>query len=143
MKKVLVLHGPNINLVGKREPGIYGNESFDSINNLIRATCKELGVECEIFQSNHEGVLIDKIQQAFGNFDGIVINPGAYTHYSYAIRDAIAAFPIPCVEVHLSNVYSREEFRHTSVIAPVCIGQIAGFGKEGYVLALRGIKAHL
>ncbi|MBQ4153243.1 MAG: type II 3-dehydroquinate dehydratase [Oscillospiraceae bacterium] len=139
-KRVLVLHGPNINMVGERETSIYGKESFESINLQILDYATELGLECEIFQSNSEGTLIDHIHAARHDFDGVVINAGAYTHYSYAIRDAIAAIKIPCVEVHFSNIHGREEFRSKSVIAPACVGQIAGFGKNSYMLALQGLK---
>lgn len=139
-KRVLVLHGPNINMVGERETSIYGKETFESINLQILDYATELGLECETFQSNSEGTLIDHIHAARHEFDGIVINAGAYTHYSYAIRDAIAAIKIPCVEVHFSNIHGREEFRSKSVIAPACVGQIAGFGKNSYMLALQGLK---
>ncbi len=139
-KRVLVLHGPNINMVGERETSIYGKETFDSINLQILDYATSLGLECQTFQSNSEGEIIDHIHAARQNFDGIVINAGAYTHYSYAIRDAIAAVKIPCIEVHFSNIYSREEFRSKSVIAPACVGQISGFGKYSYLLALQGIQ---
>ena len=134
--RILVLHGPNINLTGEREPGIYGAETLADIDAQIRAHAELLGFECEVFQSNHEGVLIDKLHEARHTCAGVVINAGAYTHYSYAIRDAIAAIGIPCVEVHFSNISGRDAFRHESVIAPVCAGQIAGFGKYSYLLAL-------
>ena len=140
MKKVLVLHGPNINLTWIREPDTYGRVTFEDINREIMQYAQELGLACEIFQSNHEGALIDKIHEALDRFDGIVINAGAYTHYSYAIRDAIAAIRLPVIEVHLSNIHAREEFRHTSVIAPVCRGQIAGFGPMSYLLALTAMR---
>ena len=141
-KKVLVLFGPNLNMVGIREKGVYGSQSAESINAEIREEATKRGLECELFQTNHEGDLIDRIHGALGNFDGIVLNAGAWTHYSYALRDAIASVPmIPCVEVHMSNIHAREEFRHHSVIAPVCIGQIAGFGKTGYFLALDALIA--
>ena len=140
MKKVLVLMGPNLNLVGVREKGIYGNESADSINLQIEAYAKKLDFEVEIFQSNWEGALVDKIQEARNAFDGVVINAGALTHYSYALRDAIASVHIPFVEVHMSNIYTREEFRHHSVISPVCAGQIAGFGKTSYFLGMEALK---
>lgn len=140
MKKILVMHGPNINLTGKREPGTYGSDSFESINNEIVAYAKELGLECDIYQSNHEGALIDKLQECIGKYDGVVLNAGAYTHYSYAIRDAIASINLPCVEVHMSNIHKREEFRHTSVISPVCVGQICGFGKHSYLLGVAALK---
>lgn len=139
MKKILVIQGPNLNLLGEREPGIYGNDSFESINNEIMAEAEALGLECRIFQSNHEGAIIDEIQNARKDFSGIIINPGAYTHYSYAIRDAISAVKIPCIEVHISNIHKREEFRSKSVTAPVCIGQICGLGKTGYILALKAL----
>lgn len=140
MKKVLVLHGPNLNLIGEREPGIYGNDSFADINREIEQWAAELDLACEIYQSNSEGALIDKLQEMRTECDGVVINAGAYTHYSYAIRDAIASLRIPCVEVHLSNIHSRDKFRHKSVIAPVCVGQICGFGKYSYRLALQGLQ---
>ena len=139
-KKVLVLLGPNLNMVGIREKSIYGTETAESINEDIRRQAQERGYDCEIFQSNHEGDLIDKLHAAMGRFDGIIINAGALTHYSYSLRDAIAAVSMPCVEVHMSNIHAREEFRHTSVIAPVCVGQIAGFGKTGYFLAMDALK---
>ena len=139
-KKVLVLLGPNLNMVGIREKSIYGTETAESINEDIRRQAQERGYDCEIFQSNHEGDLIDKLHAAMGCFDGIIINAGALTHYSYSLRDAIAAVRMPCVEVHMSNIHAREEFRHTSVIAPVCVGQIAGFGKTGYFLAMDALK---
>jgi 3-dehydroquinate dehydratase-2 len=142
--KVLVLHGPNINLTGTRETGIYGKTGFAEICAEIENSAKELGFEeCVNFQSNHAGEIIDKIHSARGHFSGIVINPGAFTHYSYAIRDAISAVEIPTIEVHLSNVDSREEFRKNSVIAPVCVGSICGFGKYSYILGLNGLKNFL
>ena len=140
MKKVLVLLGPNLNMVGIREKGIYGNESSESITDQIIAYAKADGFDVEVYQSNHEGDLIDKIHAARDVFDGVVINAGALTHYSYALRDAIACVKIPFVEVHMSNIHAREEFRHTSVIAPVCAGQIAGFGKYSYLLAMNALK---
>ncbi|HEZ7986163.1 MAG TPA: type II 3-dehydroquinate dehydratase [Ruminococcus sp.] len=139
MKKILVIHGPNLNLLGEREPGVYGDQSIEVLNSTIIDRAKALGLECEIFQSNHEGAIIDKLHAARKTFDGVVINAGAYTHYSYAIRDAIAAIKIPCVEVHLSNVFSRDAFRSESVIAPVCKGSISGFGFESYYLALQAL----
>lgn len=140
MKKVLVILGPNLNMVGVREKGVYGTETAESINQQILEKAKSLDFECDIFQSNHEGDLIDKIHSALGVYDGIVINAGALTHYSYALRDAIASVNIPFVEVHMSNIHKREEFRHHSVIAPVCVGQIAGFGKLVYFLGLEALK---
>ena len=136
MKKIIVIHGPNLNLLGEREPGVYGNDSFDSINAEIAEKAQSKGFEIEIFQTNLEGGIIDMLHEARLTFDGVILNAGAYTHYSYAIRDAISAIKIPVVEVHLSNIHAREEFRHTSVIAPVCVGQIAGFGKNSYMLAV-------
>lgn len=140
MKKVLVILGPNLNMVGVREKGVYGTETAESINQQILEKAKSLDFECDIFQSNHEGDLIDKIHSALGVYDGVVINAGALTHYSYALRDAIASVNIPFVEVHMSNIHKREEFRHHSVIAPVCVGQIAGFGKPVYFLGLEALK---
>ena len=139
-RRVLVLHGPNLDLLGERETGIYGKETLESINAEIMEYAEELSLDCEIHQSNSEGELVDLLHSTRGNFDGVVINAAAYTHYSIAIRDAIAAIRIPCIEVHMSNVYAREEFRHHSVIAPVCAGSIAGFGKSSYLLALNGLK---
>ena len=136
MKKMLVLLGPNLNMVGVRERDIYGTESASDVNAQIILKAKERGLECEIYQSNWEGALIDKIQESVGNFDGIILNAGALTHYSIALRDAIASVPVPCVEVHMSNIYAREEYRRRSVIAEVCVGQISGFGKNGYFLAM-------
>ena len=140
MKKVLVILGPNLNMVGVREKGVYGTETAESINQQILEKAKSLDFECDIFQSNHEGDLIDKIHSALGVYDGVVINAGALTHYSYALRDAIASVNIPFVEVHMSNIHKREEFRHHSVIAPVCVGQIAGLGKLVYFLGLEALK---
>jgi 3-dehydroquinate dehydratase-2 len=141
--KILVINGPNLNLLGRREPEIYGAETLDGINFSLQAAAGKMAVSVEFFQSNSEGKLVDAIQGAAGIFDGIIINPAAYTHTSVAIRDAISAVAIPTVEVHLSNVYSREEFRHKSYIAPVAIGQIAGFGSAGYSLALEGLVGYL
>lgn len=144
MKKVKIINGPNINLTGLREPAVYGSETLRDINAEIAEKAAEMGFQCDFFQSNSEGALIDEIHSVLlGGYDGCVINAGAYTHYSYAIRDAIAATGKPFVEVHMSNIHGREEFRHTSVIAPVCVGQIAGFGKNSYVLALRALEAIL
>lgn len=141
--KILVINGPNLNLLGRREPGIYGAETLESINASLQEAAQQVPVSLAFFQSNSEGALIDAIQGAAGIFDGLIINPAAYTHTSVAIRDAISAVALPTVEIHLSNVYSREEFRHKSLIAPVVIGQIAGFGSAGYKLALDGLVGHL
>jgi 3-dehydroquinate dehydratase-2 len=138
--RVLVLHGPNLDLLGERETGIYGRDTLENINAGIIRHAQDLGLDCEIYQSNSEGALVDLLHSARGRFDGVVINAAAYTHYSIAIRDAISAIRIPCIEVHMSNVYAREEFRHNSVIAPVCAGSISGFGKNSYMLAIHGLK---
>ena len=140
MIKVSLIHGPNINLLGSREPQVYGRDSFDEINRRIKARGQQLDLEVRIFQSNHEGEIIDAIQDARTWADGVVINPGAFTHYSYAIRDAITAVRLPTIEVHLTNVHAREEFRHHSVIGAVVTGQIIGLGTMGYSLALEAIK---
>lgn len=134
--KILVVNGPNLNLLGEREPNIYGGDTLQSINEEIAAKAEKMGHEVEFFQSNSEGGIIDRLHSARLDFDGVILNAGAYTHYSYAIRDAISAIRIPVIEVHLSNVNSRDEFRKTSVIAPVCKGSIAGFGKNSYFLGL-------
>jgi len=137
MKKILVIHGPNLNLLGEREPDIYGATTLNDINGGIEALAGEIGVAVECFQSDHEGDIVGKIGKARNIFSAIIINPAAYTHTSVAIRDAIAAAGVPAIEVHLSNIYAREEFRRKSLVAPVCRGQIAGFGAESYLLALR------
>ncbi len=138
MKSILVINGPNLNLLGVREPGIYGSQSLEEINSHIMAEVSNLDVEVDFFQSNHEGDIIDEIQAAYyDGIDGIVLNPGAYTHYSYAIRDAITSVNIPFVEVHLSDLQSREPFRRESVIKEVCLAQISGLGYAGYVQAIQ------
>jgi 3-dehydroquinate dehydratase-2 len=137
--KILVIHGPNLGLLGEREPGIYGKISLEHINTMLISEGKKRGCSIECRQSNHEGEIVDWIGKAPSLFDGIIINPAAYTHTSVAIRDAVAAIKLPAIEVHLSNIYAREEFRHTSLIAPVAYGQISGFGEHSYYLALQAM----
>ena len=134
-----VIHGPNLNLLGQREPDVYGRLTLTEVDARLRTYAAQVNFELQTFQSNHEGAIIDAVHQAAGWADGLVINPGAYTHTSYAIRDAIAGIGMPAVEVHLSNVHAREPFRHTSVIAPVCVGQIVGFGWHSYRLGLEAL----
>lgn len=137
VKRILVLHGPNLNLLGTREPEVYGRTTLGDINELLRIRAVEAGVDAiDFLQSNYEGELVEAIQKARGRYDFILLNAGALTHYSIALRDAIAAVPVPVIEVHLSNIHRREEFRHTSVIAPVVMGQICGFGVDSYIAAL-------
>lgn len=136
MKKILVINGPNINMLGKREPGIYGNETMETINHRLSKEAKALGCEIDFYQSNIEGELVTCIQQTEGVYDGIIINPAAYTHTSVALRDALAAVTTPAIEVHISNIHKREEFRRHSYTAASCLGQICGLGADGYVLAL-------
>lgn len=143
MGKILLIHGPNLNMLGIREPGIYGKDSMESINRRLEALSQEHGYELETFQSNYEGAIIDKIHEAYGSAEGIIMNPGAFTHYSYAIRDALAAAAVPAVEVHLSNIHKREEFRHRSVTAAVMIGQIAGFGAASYEFGFLALHQYL
>jgi len=143
MLRIRVLHGPNLNLLGIREQSIYGTLSLDALNSAITKLAKELAVEVDLRQSNSEGELVTWIQEARMEYHGIIINPAGYTHTSIAIRDAIAAVGLPTVEVHLSNIHQREEFRHRSYIAGVALGQIAGLGPTGYLLALRGLHDHL
>ncbi len=138
--KVLVMNGPNLDMLGKREPEIYGSRTLSQVEQGIAVYGKAIGVECDFFQSNSEGELISKIHSVLTDYDGCILNAGAYTHYSYAIRDAIASVNKPFVEVHMSNVHAREEFRHTSVISAVCKGVIAGFGEQSYTLALSAVK---
>ena len=134
--KFLIINGPNLNLLGKREPGIYGENSYESLCGRLEAFAAAHGASAECFQSNHEGAIIDAIHAADGVYDAIVMNPGAFTHYSYAILDALKAVSVPCIEVHISNVHQREEFRHRSVTAPACVGQICGLGLYGYEAAM-------
>ena len=141
--KILIINGPNLNMLGLREPEIYGKQSYSSLCELIDESCRELGVEHEIFQSNHEGVIVDKIQEAYGKFDGIVINPAAYTHTSVAILDALKAVSIPTVEVHISDINSRDEFRKHSYISLAAFKTVMGLGFEGYKVAIEALVNHL
>jgi 3-dehydroquinate dehydratase-2 len=137
--RILVINGPNLQMLGQREPGIYGDATLSDLESMIAAESQALGCQVECRQSNHEGDLVDWIAEASGSFDGIVINPAAYTHTSIAIRDAVSASKLPVVEVHISNVHAREQFRHHSMVAPVCHGQICGLGFTGYLLAMRAL----
>jgi 3-dehydroquinate dehydratase II len=143
MVKLLLIHGPNLNLLGEREPDVYGKVTLAEIDKRMTGLAGGNGAELRIVQSNSEGAIVDAIQEARGWASGILINPGAYTHYSYAIRDALAAVRLPAVEIHISNVFAREDFRHLSVIAPVCIGSVCGFGADSYQLGLIGMLEHL
>ncbi|MFR1051747.1 MAG: type II 3-dehydroquinate dehydratase [Lachnospirales bacterium] len=134
--KFLIINGPNLNLLGRREPGIYGEENYESLCARLKARAEARGATAECFQSNHEGAIVDAIQAADGVYDAIIMNPGAYTHYSVAILDALKAVSVPCVEVHISNIHQREEFRHKSVTVPACVGQICGLGLYGYEAAM-------
>ncbi len=138
--KILIINGPNLNMVGIREPGVYGNKTLEEINSSIGTYATGMKLSCDFFQSNCEGEIIDKIHSVYNDYDGCIINAGALTHYSYAVRDAIAAVDKPFIEVHMSNIAAREEFRHTSVIAAVCKGSIAGFGTNSYLLAINAIR---
>jgi 3-dehydroquinate dehydratase-2 len=139
-KKIMVINGPNLNMLGIREPEVYGNQSYADLETYIEDYAAQIGVEATVLQSNSEGEIIDFIHHALGNYDGIIINPAAYTHYSYAIFDALSSVNLPTIEVHISNIHKREEFRHKSVTAPACIGQICGLGFRGYRLALDYLK---
>ena len=141
--KIIVINGPNLNMLGIREPEKYGSITLAEIEKELYAYSFELGIDIETFQSNCEGEIINKIQQALNNADGILINPGGYTHTSVAIRDAISSVNLPCVEIHMTNIHAREEFRQKSLIAPVCIGQISGLGKNGYKLGLKALSEYL
>ncbi len=142
--RILLLNGPNLNLTGLREPDVYGTKSYEAICTQLQKEAEKRDIGLDIRQSNHEGLLIDWVHEAFlKKYDGIIINAGAYTHYSYALHDALKAAALPAVEVHLSNIHAREEFRHTSVIAPACLGQICGFGPQGYVLAMEALVHHM
>lgn len=140
--RVIVINGPNLNRLGVREPGVYGSKTLTDLEQQLLVFGEVEGIDVSCFQSNHEGDLIDAIHEANDQYEGIIINPGAFTHYSYAIRDAIASVTIPTIEVHISNVHAREDFRHTSVTAPVTVGQIVGLGFKGYELAMLALKEH-
>lgn len=142
-KKILLINGPNMNMLGIRQPEIYGRDTLETIESITRARAAELGYECECFQSNYEGAIVEEIHRAYGRVAGIVMNPAAFTHYSYAVADAVSAVGLPVVEVHMSNIHERESFRHNSVILPYCIGQVAGKGRDSYVLGVEMLAAHL
>ena len=143
MKKILVVHGPNLNMLGKREPEVYGSEGLAEINSRIESEAQELGLDVECFQSNSEGAIVDRIQKALGDVSLIIINPAAYTHTSVAIRDALLAVDLPVIEVHLSNIHKREEFRKESFVADIALGQITGLGTYGYILAIKAAAMEL
>jgi len=137
--KILVIHGPNLNMLGRREPAVYGSATLQEINAQIEETAARYGMDAETFQSNHEGVIVEKIQDAMQGYDALIINPAAYTHTSIAIRDALLLLDIPIVEVHLSNIYRREAFRHTSYVSDIATARVAGFGKKGYLMAIEAL----
>ncbi|MDP4118151.1 MAG: type II 3-dehydroquinate dehydratase [Bacillota bacterium] len=136
---ILIINGPNLNMLGKRNPEVYGTETLEDIEKMIEGYADEKGIRTEFFHSAHEGALVEKLNEAYGKYDGVIINAGAYTHYSYAIRDAIEILKVPVIEVHLSDIHAREAFRNISVIEPVCTKQIAGFGSKGYLMAVDAI----
>lgn len=142
-KKLLLINGPNMNMLGIRQPEIYGRDTLETIENLTREKAAQLGYECECFQSNYEGAVVEAIHKAYNRIDGIVMNPAAFTHYSIAVADAVSAVGLPVIEVHMSDIHSRESFRHNSVILPYCIGQVAGHGKESYTIAVEKLVAYL
>jgi len=139
-KKIIVINGPNLNMLGIREKDVYGTVTLAEIAVAVNEEAQQLGMDVDFIQTNHEGEIIDKIHESRGKYDLIILNPGAYTHYSIAIRDAVKAVELPCIEVHLSNIHAREEFRSKSVIAPVCTGQISGFGADSYLIALKAAE---
>lgn len=143
MKKILLINGPNMNMLGIRQPEIYGRDTLETIEKLTVKRAEELGYECDCFQSNYEGAVVEKIHEAYGKYDGIVMNPAAFTHYSYAVADAVSAVGLPVVEVHMSDIHNREGFRRNSVILPYCVGQIAGYGKESYVMGVERLVNYL